>query len=82
MRFINNKVRDAYFRQRCPDDLNHADETDQQAMKFIATLTPEQMVGLADYMQSLNRLRQEEQEWYFQHGWIEGQKSAAGGKTP
>ena len=82
MRFVNNKIRDAYFRQHCPDDLNYADETDRQAVKFIAMLTPEQTVALAEYMQSLCRLREEEQKWYFQHGWLEGQKSGAGRKTP
>ena len=82
MRFISNKVRDAFFAQRRPENLKFEDETDDAGQKFTAMLTDEQIVALADYMCFLCRLRQEEQEWYFQRGWLAREKDSKAGNTP
>ena len=82
MRFINNKVRDAFFAQRRPNNLKFEDETYDFAMRCVAMLTDEQLTALSDYICCLNRLRQEEQEWFFQRGWLAAEKAHKAGNTP
>ena len=82
MRFISNKVRDAFFAQRRPNNLKFEDETYDSGMRCVALLTDEQLAALSDYMCCLTQLRQEEQEWFFQRGWLAREKDSKAGNTP
>ena len=82
MRFISNKVRDAYFDQRRPKRMRYEDAVGAAEDRLLPTLTPEQFRLLDAYMEALFYLRHEEQMWYFQRGWLAGQKEEKAGKTP
>ena len=82
MRFISNKVRDAFFDQRYPKQMPYNDETGDAGDLFIRTLSSEQLRLFDNYMEMLFRLRLEERKWYFQRGWLSAEKAHRSGKTP
>lgn len=82
MRFISNKVRDAFFDQRYPKQMPYNDETGDAGDVFVRTLSSEQLRLFDDFMKALYFLRQEERKWYFQRGWLSAEKAHRSGKTP